>query len=68
MDPLGWVCEICAGRNRDCQVVQPLSRPGTVGVYLGTQRVHHFAATPDVGRFRSEADMNRQGKTGCIGR
>jgi hypothetical protein len=26
----------------------------------GTSR--HFAATPDVGRFRTEADMNRQAR------
>jgi hypothetical protein len=39
MDPLGWVCEIYAEKSR-LPDRSPLSRPGTVGVDLGTQRVH----------------------------
>jgi hypothetical protein len=38
-DPLSWVCGVCAEKSR-LPDRQSLSRPGTVGVYLGTQRVH----------------------------
>jgi hypothetical protein len=34
MDPLGWVCEICAEKSRlPDRATQ--SRPGTVGAYWG---------------------------------
>ena len=34
MDPLGWVCEICAEKSR-LPDRPTLSRPGTAGAYWG---------------------------------
>ena len=40
MDPLGLGMRDLRG---EIEIVQPMSRPGTVGAYLGTQRVHKVA-------------------------
>ena len=42
-------------------------RPHTMSAFgggsaAGPSHSRHFAATPDVGRFRTEADMNRQAR------